>query len=111
MKKKYSVKNSNEIKTIMNNKQFFVCKSFTLYTKSRREEHARVAISVSKKLGKAHERNKIKRQIRMMIQNLYTFDENFDTIILVRNQYLTLSYAENFANLKFAYLKVRKKND
>ena len=38
-------------------------------------------------MGNAVIRNKIKRQVREMVHDIYTFDENFDTIILVRPKY------------------------
>ena len=63
--------------------------------KTKKEEHARVGISVGKKLGKAVQRNKIKRQVRMMVQEIYDFSENFDTIILVRVKYKEESYLNN----------------
>lgn len=47
-------------------------------------------------MGKAVIRNKIKRQVRSMVQDIYTFDENFDTIILVRVKY----HEENYINNK-----------
>lgn len=111
MKKKYRIKDSREIKKILDNKNFFSSKTLTLYTKQRNLEHARVAISVSKKLGNAVVRNKIKRQIRMMIQKVYTFDEIFDTIVFVRNAYTEHHYADNEKNLQYTYLKARKKYD
>lgn len=111
MKKKYRVLKNEEFRLILNAKIFFSSKSITLYSKQKKEEHARVGISVSKKIGKAHLRNKIKRQIRMMVQNVYTFEEKFDTILLVRNAYTELSFAQNLENLKYLHKKARKKYD
>lgn len=111
MKKKYRIKKNEEFKAIMNAKQFFVSKSLTFYVKEKQEEHARIGISVSKKLGNAVVRNKIKRQIRMMVQNTYTFTEKFDTIILVRNTYPTQSFAVNQTDLQTLHKKARKKYD
>lgn len=39
---------------------------------------------VGKKLGNAVVRNKIKRQVRSMVDDCFDFNEAFDTIIIVR---------------------------
>lgn len=107
MKKEYRVKDSREFKDIMNNKTFYADPSFTIYVKPKKEQTARIGLSVGKKLGNAVTRNKIKRQIRMMAQNLYDFDENFDTIILVRNDYLNNTYETNEKRLEKLLKKVK----
>ena len=89
----------------MNYKKFYTCPSFVIYVKPRKEDHARVGISVGKKMGKAVIRNKIKRQVRSMVQDIYTFDENFDTIILVRVKY----HEENYINNKKLLERLIKK--
>lgn len=66
-----------------------------LYTHPRQKEYSRVGITVSKKIGKAHVRNKIRRQIRMMCQHVLNFDEPFDLIIMVRTNYLNQTFAQN----------------
>ncbi len=73
--------------------------------KPRKEDHARVGISVGKKMGKAVVRNKIKRQVRMMVQDIYSFEEKFDTIILVRVKY----HEENYINNKKLLERLVKK--
>ena len=105
MKKEFRVKDTREFAEIMNYKKFYTCPSFVIYVKPRKEDHARVGISVGKKMGKAVIRNKIKRQVRSMVQDIYTFDENFDTIILVRVKY----HEENYINNKKLLERLSKK--
>lgn len=105
MKKEYRVKKSDEFAEIMKYKKFYTCPSFVIYVKSRKENHARVGISVGKKLGNAVVRNKIKRQVRMMIQDIYNFEEEFDTIILIRIKY----HEENYGNNKKLLERLVKK--
>ena len=105
MKKEYRVKKSKELAEIMNYKTFYTCPSFAIYVKPRKEDHARVGISVGKKMGKAVVRNKIKRQVRMMVQDIYSFEEKFDTIILVRVKY----HEENYINNKKLLERLVKK--
>ena len=52
----------------MKRKRFVTSKCFAMYIKEKTGESSRIGISVSKKLGNAVVRNKIKRQIRMMCQ-------------------------------------------
>ena len=107
MKKEYRVKKSQEFSDIMNYKKFYTCPSFAIYVKPRKEEHARVGISVGKKLGKAVIRNKVKRQVREMVHEIYTFEENYDTIILVRVKYHEESYQNNKKLLESLVKKVK----
>ncbi|MEG2543185.1 MAG: ribonuclease P protein component [Longicatena sp.] len=107
MKKEFRVKKSDEFAEIMNHKKFYTSPSFVIYVKSRKENHARVGISVGKKMGNAVIRNKIKRQVRMMVQDIYTFYENFDTIILVRVKYHEESYINNKKLLERLVKKVK----
>lgn len=109
MKKEFRVKDTREFKEIMDYKCYFACPQFVLYVKPRKQEAARVGISVGKKLGKAFCRNKIKRQVRSMIQSIYNFDEAFDTILIVRVKYLEKDYQENLKALMKLYKKVKLK--
>lgn len=107
VKKAYRVRKSEEFAEIMKYKKFYACPSFTLYVKPRKEDHPRIGLSVGKKLGKAHARNKIKRQVRMMCQEIFTFEEEFDAIILVRAGYLQENYINNKKLLESLVKKVK----
>ncbi|MEG0737007.1 MAG: ribonuclease P protein component [Longicatena sp.] len=107
MKKEYRIKDSNEFLSIMQYKKYFHTPSFTLYVKPRAEDHMRVGISAGKKLGNAVVRNKVKRQIRMMVLETCTFEENFDLIILVRPQFLQEKYDTNKKRLESVVKKVK----
>lgn len=105
MKKEYRIKKTQEFSEIMTYKRFYSSPSFVIYVKPRKEDHARIGISVGKKLGNAVQRNKVKRQVRMMVQDIYTFQENFDTIILIRVKY----HEENYINNKKCLERLVKK--
>ena len=107
MKKEYRVKKTQEFAEIMNNKKFYTCPSFVIYVKPRKEDHPRIGISVGKKMGNAVMRNKVKRQVRMMVQEIYQFNENFDTIILIRVKYHEENYRNNKKLLESLVKKVK----
>ena len=82
---------------------------FYIYKDENQMGHGRVGISVSKKLGNAVTRNKIKRQLRMMIQECFHFDEEVDYIVIVRKRFLDNTYIENKKELEYLYKKVKRK--
>ena len=105
MKKKYRVCKNHEFSAIMKEKQFYACPAFVIYVKPRALDHARVGISVGKKLGNAVQRNRVKRQVRMMVDEIYDFNEEFDTVLIVRPKY----DSENYLNNKKSLERLKKK--
>ena len=66
----------------------------------------RAGISVSKKLGNAVVRNKVKRQVRMMISEITDFKRGADLIVIVRKNYLNNDYRTNKKELNMLCEKV-----
>ena len=107
MKKQDRIKKNEEFSRILSEKQSKSDRFFVVYHSRRAEDHARIGISVSKKLGDAVVRNKIKRQIRMMCMQLFDLKEMpMDLIIIVRKAYLEKDYQTNKNDLE----KLVKKN-
>lgn len=107
MRKELRVKKSQEFSEIMNYKRYYNSDVMTLYVKPKKEAINRVGLSVGKKIGNAVVRNKVKRQVRMMVQETYTFEENFDTIILIRKKFTEESYDSNKKVLEMLLKKVK----
>ena len=75
--------------------------SFTIHLSKNECEHARVGISVSAKLTNAVNRNRIKRQVRAMCDELIKYNEcALDIVIIVRKPYMLKSFDDNKENLK-----------
>ena len=84
MKKEYRVKKSQDFDNIIRKKQSFANRQFVIYYQENKLDHMRLGISVSKKLGKAHERNRLKRYVRESFKTRKDFLKNYDIIIIVR---------------------------
>ena len=101
MKKSYRVRKNEEFTRIIGQKHSISSANFVLYSSNKIETNCRVGISVSKKLGDAVTRNRIKRQVREMIKVVYDFDNsNKDLIIIVRAPYLKNEFKVNLLDLE-----------
>jgi len=101
MKKLYRIRKNEEFSRIIGERHSTSSANFVLYSSLKKEENARVGISVSKKLGDAVDRNRIKRQVREMIRALFDFENSTkDIIIIVRSPFLNGSYQDNLADLE-----------
>lgn len=100
MKKLLRIKSQIEFQEIINRRRFRNSACFTVYYVPKKKDHNRIGITASKKMGNAVLRNKTKRQIRMMIQEIGCNDLNFDAVILVRKQYYQQSYELNRLDLE-----------
>ena len=77
-----------------------------LYARRNRTESNRVGITVSKKLGKAHIRNRIRRRLREVYRlNEARFQPGWDIVVVARAKALDAP----FQDLTDAYLALAKK--
>ena len=100
MKKKNIIKKYLEYKEILNLRKFKRNALFIIYFRKNDYGYTRIGLLVSKKNGNAVIRNKIKRQIRSMIDQLTDYTKNIDLIILISKNYDIYKYNENFEILK-----------
>ncbi|ATZ21929.1 ribonuclease P protein component [Mesoplasma tabanidae] len=110
MKNKKIIKKNFEFQEIISKQEFYRNSSFVIYYTKNDKEYFRYGISVGKKLGNAVMRNKIKRQIRMMIQNQIktSFEFSYDIIIIARNRMMQNSFDQNQKELKKLIVKFLK---
>lgn len=96
MKKKNRVRKAQEFQKLIHAGKKYSNGSYVIYCMPKAGEQARIGITLAKKIGHAVDRNRIKRQVRMMCQDLVDFDAcPMDCIIIVRFGYKDHDYAAN----------------
>lgn len=107
MKKINILKENYEFERIIKKYKPFKYRGYIVYFESQKDNKNpyHFGISVSKKLTNAVGRNKIKRQIKSIIdKNLYT--PGFNCIIIIRKSYLQTSFIDNEKDLNLIFKKL-----
>lgn len=92
MNKEYILQKNEEIEKVVKKGKKNVSNFFIIYY-IESDTHNKYCVSVSKKLGKAHVRNKIKRKIKdILMKNKMEFKKNY--VIIVRKEALLVKYDE-----------------
>ena len=107
MKKSYRVKSEKDFNAIFKSGQSFANRKFVIYKLEKKQRHFRVGISVSKKLGNAVMRNKIKRRIRHVLIAHRAELATLDFVVIARKGVEFLTYQELEQNLLHV-LKISK---
>ncbi len=106
MKVKYRVKTHEDFQKVIRANKKVSNLSYVIFYKKNEYGYARIGISTSKKLGDAVTRNRIRRQVRAMCQDVIDYNKSIDYCIVVRNGYLQREFNVNKAELQIAILKI-----
>ncbi|WP_188695558.1 ribonuclease P protein component [Pullulanibacillus camelliae] len=109
MNKIQPLKKNQDFQHVFKKGQSTANRQFVIYVLKQREQaYARVGLSVSKKIGNAVTRNRIKRYIREGLRHYENrFSTGIDCVIIARKPTSELTYWEMLKNLKH----VLKKSD
>lgn len=105
MKKINVVRENREFTRIIQKNKPFRYKDYVIYIDKRKPSVYKFGLSVGKKVGNAVVRNKIKRQLRSILDK-NDYKNNFDCIIIVGRGILKRSFLEMQDNLNFALKKL-----
>lgn len=91
MNKEYIIRKNEEIKEIVKTGKKTISKFFIIYNIESDTPYNKYCVSVSKKLGKAHIRNKLKRRIKdILMKNKMELARKY--VIILRKEVLDASY-------------------
>ncbi len=106
MKKKNRILKSQEFQELIDHGRKAVTSTLIFYYAPKKEEEARIGISVVRRIGHAVDRNRYKRQVRMMCQEEIDFASfPCDGILIIRMNYRDLDFAGNKKNFSKAVNK------
>lgn len=96
MKKEFRVKKNKEFQEAFKKGKSFANRQFVVYSlKKPEQEHFRIGLSVSKKIGNAVTRNQIKRYIRQAFHEMENeIQHQFDFIIIARKPVAEMNFQE-----------------
>lgn len=95
MKKQFRLRRNKDFLRVYRKRQSAADQRLVIYKSRNRFSHSRVGISVSKKVGKAVVRNRVKRLIREAVRvNLDKIKTGYDLVIVARRKIVDCSFAE-----------------
>ena len=94
------IKKSEEIAATIHKGNSLRLPSFIVHFKNNDLTYTRVGISASKKLGNAVTRNRVKRQVRAMCDEIIDYNaHSLDIVIVVKTQFLEMTFNDNKSQL------------
>ena len=95
------IKNNDEFVLTVKKGKTLKAPAYVIHYLKTERHICRIGLSVSKKLGNAVTRNKVKRQIRAMCDSLIDYaDHTFDIVIVAKPMFLENDFQSNKQTLK-----------
>ena len=107
MNKQYILKKNHDIDSLVKNKQSVGNTKYAIYY--RKSESLQIVVSVSKKLGKAVERNYQKRVIKEILRKNIELIPTINMLIVVKKQSMELSYVDKEKEILSLIRKIKVK--
>ena len=105
MKRTQTIRKNHEFQDIMGKRDQTVSKYIVLY-KRESQTNLKVGISVSKKFANAVHRNKYKRKVKSILDNLGLWDLKLDVVLIVRKPFMQLSFADMQKQIKKSFERI-----
>ena len=105
LKKINSLKKSTDFERIIKKNRSYKYRDYFIYVERNTGDIYHFGLSVGKKIGNAVTRNKVKRQLRSILDQL-EFKNDFNCIIIVGKGILNRNFSEMSENLNFALRKL-----
>lgn len=102
MQRVFRLKRRNDFRKVFRAGRSVANRQFVLYTFKRTDgEVSRVGISISRKVGKAVVRNRVKRLVKEIVRKwMDQIEPNLDLVFIARNPVVGLSYEEMESSLR-----------
>ena len=107
LRKSFRVKKEKDFDAIFKKGASVANRKFVIYRLENNETHFRVGLSVSKRLGNAVTRNRVKRRLRHALMDMSSQLEHQDFVVIARKGVEDLSYQDIYSNLVHV-LKIAK---
>lgn len=108
MEKKYRLRRNIEFKNVYNHGKNYWNRNLVLYIKKNGLEETRVGYTITKKIGNAVVRNKIRRRMQEIYRlNFSRVKDGYDLIFICKKNTVDLSYKE-LENSMIHIMKIAK---
>lgn len=108
MEKQFSLRKNVDFERVYKKSKHYYNRDFTVFIKNNGVNRPRFGFSISKKVGKANQRNKLKRRLRSIVYENYRSINNVDIIIIPKKHTTDFTYQKLKSSLGHVLSKAFK---
>lgn len=101
------LKKNSDFKSVYAKGRSFATKILVMYYKPNRQGYNRIGFSISKKVGKAVVRNRVRRLIKENLKQMDDINVGYDIIFIARVAIVEADFHEIRKNLDYIFRKTR----